>query len=124
MSRPTDSHPASDGVSITLSDSQVNEIVRKASAASGLSFPLAGLKELPVLDLAHEQLNDQRLSRSLMIGLLAYASFPEDESYLGVIEFARMLHANSITVHRYLQTLLVVGLLERDPASRRYRRAQ
>jgi Fic family protein len=124
MSRSTDTHAASDGVSITLSDSQVNEIVRKASAASEISLSLAGLGEPPALDLAHEQLNDQRLSRSLMIGLLAYAAFPDDGNYLGVIELARMLHASSSTIHRYLQTLLAVGLLERDPASRRYRRAQ
>jgi DNA-binding MarR family transcriptional regulator len=124
MPRPTDSRAASDGVSITLMDSQVNEIVRKASASSGIALSLAGLRELPVFDLAHEQLNNQRLSRSLMIGLIAYASFPSDGTYLGVIELARVLHANSSTVHRYLQTLVVVGLLERDPATRRYRRAQ
>jgi Fic family protein len=123
MSRPTDGHSTPNGVSITLMDSQVNEIARKASAPSGISLSLAGIRKLPSLDLANE-LDDQRLSRSLLIGLLAYAAFPNDGSYIGVIEIARMLRANPSTVHRYLQTLLTVGLLERDPASRRYRRAQ
>jgi DNA-binding IclR family transcriptional regulator len=49
------------------------------------------------------------------------ASFPSDGSYLGNAEIARMLEMNPSTTHRYVSTLVAVGLLERDPATRRYR---
>ena len=35
-----------------------------------------------------------------------------------------MLDMNPSTAHRYLSTLLAVGLLERNPDTRRYRLAQ
>jgi len=52
------------------------------------------------------------------------ASLPDDGSYLGNAQLARMLDMNVSTVHRYLQTLVAVGLVERDPSTRRYRLAQ
>ena len=42
---------------------------------------------------------------------------------LGIAELARMLDMNTSTTHRYVTTLLAVGLLERDPAHARYRLA-
>jgi hypothetical protein len=61
--------------------------------------------------------------RSAESGLLMLASFPADGSYLGNAELARMLDMNPSTSHRYVSTLVAVGPLERDPATRRYRRA-
>jgi IclR family pca regulon transcriptional regulator len=49
--------------------------------------------------------------------------FPADGGYLGIAELARTLGMNTSTTHRYVTTLLAVGLLERDPATRRYRLA-
>lgn len=69
------------------------------------------------------QLEDRRLSRSLLSGLLVLSCFPSDGSYLGIAELARMLGMNTSTTHRYVTTLLAVGLLERDAATRRYRLA-
>ena len=71
---------------------------------------------------ALERLDDPRLSRSLLAGLVMLASFPADGSYLGNAHLARMLDMNPSTAHRYISTLVAVGLLERDPDSRRYRR--
>ena len=71
-----------------------------------------------------EQLDDGRLSRSLLHGLLMLAVFPVDGSYLGNADLARMLGMNQSTTHRYLSTLVAVGLVERDPATRRYRLPQ
>jgi DNA-binding MarR family transcriptional regulator len=68
-----------------------------------------------------EQMEDRRLSRSLLSGLLVLSSFPTDGGYLGIADIARMLSMNTSTTHRYVSTLLAVGLLERDPATRRYR---
>jgi DNA-binding MarR family transcriptional regulator len=69
------------------------------------------------------QMDDRRLSRSLLSGLLVLSCFPEDGGYLGVAELARMLGMNTSTTHRYVTTLLSVGLLERDAGTRRYRLA-
>lgn len=69
------------------------------------------------------QMEDRRLSRSLLSGLLVLSCFPADGGYLGIAELARMLDMNTSTTHRYVTTLLAVGLLERDPSTRRYRLA-
>jgi DNA-binding MarR family transcriptional regulator len=69
------------------------------------------------------QMEDRRLSRSLLSGLLVLSCFPADGGYLGIAELARMLGMNTSTTHRYVTTLLAVGLLERDSATRRYRLA-
>ncbi len=69
------------------------------------------------------QMEDRRLSRSLLSGLLVLSCFPADGGYLGIAELARMLDMNTSTTHRYVTTLLAVGLLERDSATRRYRLA-
>ena len=52
------------------------------------------------------------------------ASFPENGGYLGNGEIARDLQLNPSTSHRYITTLVEVGLLERDPTTRRYRLPQ
>ena len=69
------------------------------------------------------QLQDRRLSRSLLSGLLVLSCFPADGGSLGIAELARRLDMNTSTTHRYVTTLLAVGLLDRDPATRRYRLA-
>ena len=69
------------------------------------------------------QMEDQRLSRSLLSGLLVLSCFPPEGGYLGIAELARMLDMNTSTTHRYVTTLLAVGLLERDPGTRKYRLA-
>lgn len=86
---------------------------------------LAGLGRVRgTLAAGRSAVQDPRLSRSLLSGLLLVASLPEDGSYLGNAQLARMLGMNVSTVHRYLQTLVSVGLVERDPSTRRYRLAQ
>jgi DNA-binding MarR family transcriptional regulator len=72
---------------------------------------------------APAQMEDRRLSRSLLAGLLVLSCFPADGEYLGIAELARLLGMNTSTTHRYVTTLLAVGLLERDAATRRYRLA-
>jgi hypothetical protein len=110
-------------VCIQLSKAQVNHVVRAADGGSMLL--LAGLEDVQGMLVARpEQLEDPRLSGSLLRGMLMLASFPTDRSYLGIAEIARMLDMEPSTVHRYISTLFAVGLLERDPATRRYRLAR
>ena len=109
-------------VSIELSAAQVDRVVRSAAEGGNISVLLSGLRDVrEVLAREPRQLEDSRLSRSLLAGLLMLASFPADGSYLGNAEIARMLDMNPSTTHRYVSTLVAVGLLERDPATRRYR---
>ncbi|HLL92042.1 MAG TPA: helix-turn-helix domain-containing protein [Solirubrobacteraceae bacterium] len=111
-----------DKVLIELSRAQVDRIVRNAADGGNMSVLLSGLKDIhAVLAREPRQLEDSRLSRSLLAGLLMLASFPSDGSYLGNAEIARLLDMNPSTTHRYVSTLVAVGLLERDPATRRYR---
>jgi hypothetical protein len=112
------------GVTLELSPAQVDRIVRGAAEGGNMSVLLSGLQDVrEVLAGEPSQLEDSRLSRSLLAGLLMLASFPTDGSYLGNAEIARMLGMNPSTTHRYVSTLVAVGLLERDPHTRRYRLA-
>lgn len=112
-------------VEIELSAAQVDKVVRAAAGAGTMSVLLAGLDDLrSALDAGPEQLEDSRLSRSLLSGLLMLAAFPVDGSYLRNADVARMLGMNLSTAHRYIQTLVAVGLVERDPSTRQYRLAQ
>jgi len=117
-------------VSIELSKAQVDQVVRSAGQGGTMSVLLSALKD-PNWTLALDsdewiypaQLEDRRLSRSLLSGLLVLSCFPADGGYLGIAELARMLGMNTSTTHRYVTTLLAVGLLERDATTRRYRLA-
>jgi hypothetical protein len=113
-----------DQVVIELSPAQIDRVIRTAAEGGSMSVLLSGLTDVrEVLAREPRQMDDSRLSRSLLAGLLMLASFPTDGSYLGNAEIARMLDMNPSTTHRYVSTLVAVGLLERDPATRRYRLA-
>jgi hypothetical protein len=115
-------------VSIELSQAQVDQVIRAAGQGGTMSVLLSALKD-PKWTLAIDsedwsypaQMEDRRLSRSLLSGLLVLSCFPADGRSLGIAELARMLGMNTSTTHRYVTTLLAVGLLERDPSTRRYR---
>ena len=115
-------------VLIELSKAQVDQVVRSAGQGGTMSVLLSALKDPKwTLSIDSEdwsypaQMDDRRLSRSLLSGLLVLSCFPSDGGYLGIAELARMLDMNTSTTHRYVTTLLAVGLLDRDPATRRYR---
>ncbi len=72
---------------------------------------------------ALSELDDSRLSRSLLLGLVIYASIPADGSSIGVIEIARINEVTPSMAHRYVSTLVTAGLVDRDPKTRRYRAA-
>jgi IclR helix-turn-helix domain len=117
-------------VTIELSKAQVDQVIRAAGEGGTMSVLLSALKD-PRWTLAIDsdewsypaQLDDRRLSRSLLSGLLVLSCFPADGGSLGIAELARRLDMNTSTTHRYVTTLLAVGLLERDSTTRRYRLA-
>jgi hypothetical protein len=113
-------------VSIELSKVQIDQVMRGASGGGGhLSAMLFGLVEARSrMTAALSADAHHHLSRSLLSGLLMLASLPRDGSYLGNAEVARLIGMNASTAHRYISTLVEVGLVERHPSTRRYRLAQ
>jgi DNA-binding transcriptional ArsR family regulator len=112
-------------VSLTLTPDQVDELLRAVGGDSALSIvpELAASKGTDVSELRYRALlDDRRLSRSLIAGLLVLSCFSTN-SELGIAELSRRLGMRASTTHRYVATLLAAGLLERDPSSRRYRLA-
>jgi hypothetical protein len=113
------------GLTVELSRAQVDQVVRAASGARSISTVLSAMLESPErLAGTLAGLDDTRLSRSLLSGLLVFAVFPADGAMLGNLEVARMLGMTPSTTHRYISTLLEIGLLERDAGTRRYRLAR
>jgi hypothetical protein len=113
-------------VVLTLSPAQVEQILR--SATSDDRAGASGMLTADQLTLARERryralLDDRRLSRSLLAGLLVLACFPTGGE-MGIADLARRLDMRTSTIHRYVSTLLAAGLLERDPVSRQYRLAE
>jgi DNA-binding transcriptional ArsR family regulator len=120
----TGTSPSSGALSIELSAAQVDKIMRSAADDGSMSILLSGLADVrAMLAAGPNHLEDARLSRSLLAGLLMLASFPSDGSYMGIAELARVLDMSPSTTHRYVTTLLAVGLLERNPRTRKYRLA-
>jgi IclR-like helix-turn-helix domain-containing protein len=67
---------------------------------------------------------DARLSRSLLRGLSVLTCFGPDNRERGIIELADLLGMSPSTTHRYVSTLVELGLLERSTRSRKYRLPQ
>jgi predicted transcriptional regulator len=111
-------------VTIELSSAQVDQVISSAATdSSGVRSVLFGLNGArSSIDVEFSSLQDKRLSRSLLAGLLVLAAFPADRSFIGNKEIAEQLGMTMTTAHRYVSTLLAVGLIERDPNSRKYRR--
>lgn len=112
----------SSNISIELTRPQIDRVVRESGRGSGVASLLRGLTEDDTLASRYEALSESpRLSRSLLLGLLVLATFPEDGGSLAVTDVATRLGMSPSTTHRYMTTLLAVGLLEQDPRTRRYK---
>jgi hypothetical protein len=124
-------------VLIQLSRAQVDEVLTYAITQNGATDEpepakptrrrRAPVETKETTDSAHwiyrTLLDDRSLSQSLLRGLLVLTCFPLDGTERGVADIAEQLGMNTSTTHRYMTTLLTVGLLERDPLTRRYRLA-
>jgi IclR helix-turn-helix domain len=128
------------GVSIVLSPSQVEHVVRAAGQRSG---GIVSSLLLLALDYAHDPplgsdpsayelqrasqvalhsaLADSQLSQSLLRGLSVLACYGPERPWRAISELAELLDMSPSTTHRYVKTLKAVGLLEQDPTTRDYR---
>src|SRR5450759_1891357 len=112
---------AENGISIELSKAQVNRVIREAVEDGGLLGQVGQTEKLG-FRASPEQLDDRGLSSSLLRGLMVLGSFPADGAR-PMTAVAHELEMGASTTHRYISTLVEVGLLERDPVSRQYRLA-
>jgi DNA-binding MarR family transcriptional regulator len=117
-------HEAEQMIYIELSPAQVGQILSAAAENGSYSLILAGLGGVRyTLERIRSHLDiDANLSSSLLCGLLVIAACPQNGSDISITELARMIDMNPSTTHRYVTTLVVAGLLERDPVTRKYRR--
>jgi hypothetical protein len=106
-------------ITIELSKAQINRVIRRAGNDVGLLGRMGAVEGLHIQP-SPAQLDDPRLSRSLLRGLMVLASFPDDGGRRQAKDVARELGLGGSTTHRYISTLVEVGLLERDPMSREY----
>jgi DNA-binding MarR family transcriptional regulator len=103
-------------------------VLRDAGGTGGLPAALAGSCDLrSVLDVVSSQgfamkSHKGGLSTSLVRGLLVLLCLPADGGEVTVTGVARTLGLSLSTTYRYLSTLVELGLAERDPNSRTYRR--
>lgn len=67
------------------------------------------------------RLTEPRYSQSLETGLLVMKGFSSEQPLQGIADVADRMEASRSTVHRYMTTLVALGMLEQDPLSRRYR---
>jgi hypothetical protein len=96
--------------------------MRVASSSTALSELLRGTGEPDALrSRLLLLLDDPRLSRSTCRALLVLLAFSSGEPR-EVTEVASGIGLSASTAHRYARTWLALGLLEQDPATRRYRR--
>jgi hypothetical protein len=108
-------------ISITLSPGQIEEIVRAADPGRAPGFAALISAALGRADEAGiPAYEDRRLSRSLLRGLAILTCFGPDEPTLGLMEIADRLQISASTIHRYVITLVEVGLLEQSPKTRKY----
>lgn len=128
---PKSKEPVGDKILIELSKAQVDQIIRTAGESGAMSVLLSAL-ESPEWGLSTGSaksacpsavMDDDRLSRSLLLGLRVLSCFSDGE-YKGVAEIAKTLGMSPSTTHRYISTLLAVGLLEQDASTRQYRLAR
>jgi hypothetical protein len=127
-------------ISIKLSPTQVDEVMRAASRsrAPSISTLIADTLTAPHApsDAKRESKSkastrlsgympigtvDPRLSRSLLRGLSILTCFGPDGGSRGIVEIAEDLGMSPSTAHRYALTLVELGLLERCPDTRKYR---
>jgi hypothetical protein len=112
-----------EGIPIELNAKQVVKVIAEVAAGAASAEMLAGLARPQELA-SSPLLEDTRVSRSLLYGLVALASFPVDGSERGLMEVASDLGLPGSTTYRYVHTLRAVGFLAQDPVTHKYRRAQ
>lgn len=126
-----DDSAAGQRVIVELFDSQIDQILRSVVNTGGpsISALLSGLASgrsvnRTELEARYRgQMEDGALSRSLFRGFIVLACFLPGGLVRGIAELSKQLELNISTTHRYVSTLVALGLLEQC-AARKYRLAR
>lgn len=117
---------------LRLTAQQVRRVVRDAQggSAASLAVLLSGKvsrKEIPPVSVWEERARGvpgtAQFSSSLVKGLLVLAHLASGEPE-SIKDLASELELSASTTHRYMHTLLILGLIERDPHTRKYQLAR
>jgi hypothetical protein len=111
------------GVRIALTDAQIRQVTRAAGDGSGgLAALLAQQTDLQAAAQAVQTSAEfDGISRSALRAVLVLCAFPMDGSYRALGEVAQLVGLSPSTAHRYVTTWVVVGVLEQEAVTRRYR---
>jgi hypothetical protein len=113
------------GIAVTLSGAQVTHVLREATGVSGsrrvLLEHVDDLGQSVAAALADTELNEQRVSYSALRVLSIFSMFAPAGNVRSIKEVAEQQGISPGTAHRYVRTLLEVGLLEQVTHSRKYR---
>jgi hypothetical protein len=111
-------------VTIELTQSQIRSVLVEGGASETgddlvgrLGENVATLRDLIESGARERQ---SKLSKSLLVGLYVLASLPDDGGPISLQELSKRVDGSPSTVHRYLQSLLLAGLAQRDAATREY----
>ncbi len=111
-------------ITINLAHEQIEEIARQTVLRRDMPGWTDRFEDRDdaIADLANGPLmDDRRLSRSVLIGLLILACFAPAGTERRLIDVAHMLNLPASSIHRYVRTLVAVGLVEQIPTTREYR---
>jgi hypothetical protein len=111
-----------EGTPVGLTAEQIATLIAEAAEDAVASQLLASFAR-PRERTSSQLMEDAKVSRSLLFGLVVLISFPADGSERGLKHVAEELDLPVATTDRYVHTLLAVGLLARGRGSCRYRRA-
>jgi hypothetical protein len=115
---------AESDLTITLTDSQVAQIVGRAAGVVGLNQMLAPVGgEATIRRLLEAAEDIDSYSRSTLRALMVLAAFPDDGTSREITDVARQLGLSPSTTHRYVGTWVAIGVLVQQPRTRTYRRA-
>lgn len=110
-------------VLIALTDGQVAQVLREGS---GQGDPASLLPEVSRVDVVSSVvaplLEDASYSRSVLRALLVINALPLDGNDRELTDVAGELGLAASTTHRYMHTLMAVGLIEQNRRTRGYRR--
>jgi len=113
------------GITLTLSIPQVGHVLREATGTGGLRGTLLGqvddLRVAIAAVLQGPELDIPKISLSALKALDVWCAFAPPGTIRGIHEIAHEVGLSASTTHRYAQTLLAIGLLERDPQTNKYR---
>ncbi len=102
----------------------------QGGGAASLALLLSGRisrREIPAIPVWEERsrvaANKSQVSSSLVKGLVLLAHLASGEP-ASIKDLADEVELSPSTTHRYMHTLLILGLIEQDPKGRKYRLAE